>query len=320
MLNEFLNELRELLLRYREEKEDDSPKLEQEINDIVCDYEQLYSDALASGLSDEEVIKKLGTPTAIVKELGMYIEPHDRSWKGKFIAISPFISIIVFFVLGTQWQLWHPGWLVFLLIPVSAIALNTDDWMVKMVALSPFAATITFFVFLELGMPEYGWLAFLVIPMLGVFSQKPVWRAVVFEIAMILSIAGYIVLGPVMQRYDVAGYSFLFLVVYFLTDPRFYSQLVQLFTTVVGLTVLGSIAAFLLLGFLLEGWYYAWLVFLTIPMIAIIHHSSRRHRMVALMPFISTILFFTIGFVFGGWAYAWLVYLLIPMTAIVNKR
>ena len=319
MLKDFIDELRDHLNRYKDEHDEDD-KVDQEINDIISDYEQLYTDALSSGLTDEEVVKKLGTPTAIVKELGMFVETDDHSWKGKVVAISPFISVIAFFVFGLAFDLWHPGWLVFLLIPVVAIAVNTVGWFAKIMALSPFAAVITFFALIGLGFAEFAWLVFLLIPMIGMLHQEPVWRAIVFEITMILAIAGYVIVGPVMGYYDYAGYPFLLLLVYFMTDHRFYSNLVQLFTSAVGITVLLSVAAYIAIGFFLEGWYYGWLVFLTIPMVAIIRHSSRRHRLVALMPFICTIAFFAIGFLLDGWAYAWLAYLLIPMTAILTRK
>lgn len=30
----------------------------------------------------------------------------------------PIIAVIIYFILGYVWGLWHPGWLVFLLIPI----------------------------------------------------------------------------------------------------------------------------------------------------------------------------------------------------------
>ncbi len=320
MLTDYLKELRTLLEAYRDDHDDDDDKVKHDIEDILSDYEQLYQDALATGLTDEQVVWKLGTPTAVVKELGMYIEQEKNSWKNKVVAISPFLAVIAFFVVGTQWNAWHPGWLVFLIIPVTAIALNAEGIFAKMVALSPFAAIIAFFTLLEFNQPEIGWLTFLAIPMLGMLGEKIVWRVIAFETTMIIAIALYVYLGPISGRYEIAYYPFLLVGLYFLTYPRTYTQFVQLFTTAVGLSVILSIVAFVLIGLLLNGWYYAWLVFLAIPMVAIIRHSGRHHRLVALTPFIATIIFFALGFLINGWQYAWLAFLIIPMTAILTRK
>jgi hypothetical protein len=44
--------------------------------------------------------------------------------------------------------------------------------------------------------------------------------------------------------------------------------------------------------------------------------SKNANKMIALMPFIATILFFIIGFGFDGWTWGWMAFLLIPMVAI----
>lgn len=40
------------------------------------------------------------------------------SWQNKIIAITPFLCFIAFIILGVQYDLWNPGWVVFLLIPL----------------------------------------------------------------------------------------------------------------------------------------------------------------------------------------------------------
>jgi len=40
------------------------------------------------------------------------------SWKNKIIAITPFVCLMVFFILWLEFDLAHPGWVVFLLIPL----------------------------------------------------------------------------------------------------------------------------------------------------------------------------------------------------------
>lgn len=40
------------------------------------------------------------------------------SWKNKIIAITPFVCLITFAILWLKFDLAHPGWVVFLLIPL----------------------------------------------------------------------------------------------------------------------------------------------------------------------------------------------------------
>ena len=40
------------------------------------------------------------------------------SFKNRLIAVTPMICLFFFLLLGFAWDLWHPGWLVFLLIPI----------------------------------------------------------------------------------------------------------------------------------------------------------------------------------------------------------
>ncbi len=42
------------------------------------------------------------------------------SWKEKIVSITPFLSVIAFLLLGFLKDAWHPGWVVFLSIPLSA--------------------------------------------------------------------------------------------------------------------------------------------------------------------------------------------------------
>ena len=41
--------------------------------------------------------------------------------KNKIIAATPFISLIIFLLMGYIWGLWHPGWIIFLTIPIFSI-------------------------------------------------------------------------------------------------------------------------------------------------------------------------------------------------------
>ena len=46
------------------------------------------------------------------------------SLKQKIIAATPFISLIIFLVCGYCFNLWHPGWVVFITVPVYYLILS----------------------------------------------------------------------------------------------------------------------------------------------------------------------------------------------------
>lgn len=161
MKRDFLNELETEL------KKLEISKLE--IEDIINDYSQLYDDALACNKTSEEISLLLGNPETIAKELikAVQFSPH-RSNNHKVTALMPFISLIIFMVLGLAFSLWHPGWLVFILIPITPILLQNNT-KATIIALSPFIATLVFLLLgFQAGLWHPVWLIFLAIPLLSI--------------------------------------------------------------------------------------------------------------------------------------------------------
>jgi hypothetical protein len=171
MKKEYLNHIEEAL----EERSFEAS----EIKDILTDYSQMYDDALASGLSEEQVEQKLGDPDSIAKELSFEhrtVHVH-RSRKGhKLIALSPFIATIAFFVLGFGFQAWNPGWMVFLIIPVSAIVVDMANKKNRRHMWTPLMPFIAVAAYLLLGfygdLWHPGWMVFLIIPVAGILESR----------------------------------------------------------------------------------------------------------------------------------------------------
>lgn len=156
----------------------------EEVATIIKDYQELFDDYISQGLSEVEVISKLGDPKDIVRALieeNKKIMPSmkrdnvtlPRRGGQNIVAATPLIAVIVYLLLGFFLDAWHPGWLIFFIVPVSGI-LFTPYRKNKLVALSPFIA-VTIFIILGTYVPQgytYGWLIFLIIPLFGVFSRK----------------------------------------------------------------------------------------------------------------------------------------------------
>lgn len=151
------------------------------VETITNDYIELFEDYLTTGMDEEEVIAKLGDPNDIVKSIidenKSMFPSHSRKkvvlpkrFGRKLIAAMPFLSLIIFLVLGFTLNAWHPGWLVFLMIPMSSI-IFTPYKKGKIIALSPFVAVIIFILigtYVTNGY-KYAWTLFLLIPLFGVF-------------------------------------------------------------------------------------------------------------------------------------------------------
>ena len=106
-------------------------------------------------------------------------DEDEDSETRKFGAPIPIIVTIVYLALGLVWGLWHPGWLVFLLIPVLYFLLPTKvngKWTIKPDIKSlPYPVFATF-LFLLFGFLFDGWiwawLIFLTIPIWAFYRKN----------------------------------------------------------------------------------------------------------------------------------------------------
>ena len=367
MKAKYLEELRFLLNRYS--------MSEIEIDDIVNDYNEMYDNWLNSGMVEEEVEDKLGAPSEIYRELVEGYQTVEKTQRvkrsrknDKYIAITPFISLVAFFIIGFAFEGWAYGWLVFLLIPMTAIVLEVSKGDHKFTALMPFIAGIIYFyfgfvhniwhptwlvfmiipitailtdrksigtfesvialsplvilvVFLYLGFENSlwvpAWTLFLIITLLGSFKEKNKLKMLVWNITILGGVAGYLYIGYTYGEWGYALLSYIPLVIFGIIQGeitvQFQTGKDYIFVSVVAAT------AFFVLGYLTGDWGYWWVVFLAVPVFAILKETKGNERSIAIMPFISLVIFFTLGWFFGLWAYAWLAFLLIPVVAIIKE-
>jgi len=243
-------------------------------------------------------------------------------------ALSPFIATVTYLGIGFGLDTWHPTWLIFLIIPVIAILNSFKAYDVigrgkgileQITALSVFIA-ITVFVLLGTyqGLWNPGWLVFLIIPMLGILTDKSLIKKVLFELCFIIAIAFYLYVGYTYGEWWFGALGFLL--------PFGFGVMTQdikiSFTPggiLLKVIILLAIVLYFAGGILLDAWGYLWMVFLLIPMVAIVKNGPKKHHIVALSPFIATIIFYSLGYFFGLWEISWLAFLLIPITGILVK-
>jgi len=364
MKAEYLQAIRDLLGNYQISKS--------EQDDILSDYDGMYEDGLAKGMTDQDVVDFLGMPETVVSGLAENYRKVEKPKIGnKLVALSPFVAVIAYILMGTLAGLWHPGWLVFLLIPIVAITVDLfqkrdlniviglmpfvsviiyllvgfesgiwhPTWLIfflipvvaicvtartrkvieTLTALSPFVAVTTFFILGIYGLWHPGWLVFFLVPVIGILNIKPLWKLIVYELTFLLAIGLYLFLGYGYGAWVYGLFAFLipFAAGLLLSDVKF-AAVGENWTE--RLVAIGAVAVYIVCGILFTSWPYLWLIFFLIPIVAILRHSPRENRLVAISPFVAVAIFYLLGYFADLWAVSWLAFLLIPVVAILTRK
>lgn len=276
-------------------KEDDTEAMDTLFND---------RDLLKKRLESKHPKKKPSTPTEAIN------------------GIMPFVTLIIFVLLGVFFDAWHPGWMVFLMIPLTAIVLEvfSAESMNKVYALVPVTSLI---VYLVLGLFYDLW--------------HPGW------LVLTLGIMGVILLNraltPLQKLTACAPFVALvvFIMIGFLTGvyvPTWTVFLLILFTGILneGRTphkwlleglLLVSLALYLFVGVWFQAWTLALFSFLVFIIPAIftghihvkIHGFSTRVEKATLL--LSIVVFFLWGVFFDAWAVAWVVFFAVPSMSVI---
>jgi uncharacterized membrane protein len=323
MKKEYLSTLRSLLSEYNMDSV--------EVEDIISDYDDMYTSYIAQGMLEDEVEAKLGSPESILPDLTEgYVRKQDHKKQvaqknnGKIIAITPFIALVTFFILGFAFDLWAYSWTAFLLIPITAIVLSTDFSKETIIALSPFAAVIAYGI-LGFGFDLWhpGWLVFLVIPVLAITLERKGMKLV--ELATALSpfaalVIYFTVFGP-QDQWDPGWLIFLMIPIIGVLNEE--NKLKVLLWE--GLFLIG-IVGYLYLRETMEV-QFALLAFAPVVLYAlfmnnfIIFQMPKDYRYVVLGAIAIYVILGYLSDAIGMnmWLYAWLIFLAIPLYAI-NKE
>ncbi len=296
-----------------------------EIDEIIEDYTLMIQEASDRGEDETTFIERLGKPKEIARSIRKENKSH-ASKDSKLIALSPFIALIVFFITGFYFDAWHPGWMVFLLIPMTAILLEVHNPLEKLTALSPFIALIGFMTLgTYQGLWHPMWALFLIIPALGFLSSRHLINKI-FGLYTFVAMTLFIIYTLVFEPSNF--YAFLILLpilvmgilsgeITIIWDNK-YKSLRLLALNVIALILL--LAIYIYIGVTHEMWHPTWLMFLALPVGSLLYskYFLKEHiELVAFMPFIALIIFFLVGEYLNAYHISWLAFLLIPMTAIL---
>ncbi|MFP4478746.1 MAG: hypothetical protein ACLFPM_04885 [Candidatus Izemoplasmatales bacterium] len=250
-----------------------------------------------------------------------------RVKSNKLVALSPFISIILFFILGFGFGYWEYGWLVFLLIPITGVlSSRSPNKLSSLIEVTPF---ISLGVFLTIGLIydvwHPTWVVFLLIPAVAILDTKDRYKYLSFTV---------FILGPILYVLSYYFYPFQFnwFLLFLMGIPAIYSGLIsfringvrnrRLEVTYGSFLILLALI-YVLLGSIYAIWHPLWLIFLLVPMAAVILSMSvykQKVPFVALSPFIAVILFVLTGELFDGYSWSWLFFFIIPMTALFSRQ
>lgn len=325
MKESYLEQLSELLKTYHIKQE--------EIDDILADYGEMIDDALNKNMSEEKILKMIGTPEEVVESLSEefekgeeYIYVHHGGKKSghdnRITALMPFISLVVFFILGFGFGLWHPGWLVFLSIPMVAIIVNAFDRhsISGFVALSPFVALIIFLVlgfWVEMWNPA--WLVFFVVPILAISSGFRTMRFISYLTAISPFVATivFVLIGTYTEIWNPTWLVFMIIpMIGVLHETKLWKVLVF------ELAFVAAIGVYLYAGYGYGEWGLGLFSFLIPVGVSLILSEdsflviNRKNRDSWLVFLILLAIYITAGILFDAWPYLWMIFLLIPMYAI----
>ena len=315
MKNSYLKEIEALLRQYQIE--------EAEIKDIISDYDQMYEDGLAKEMTDAEIREFLGDPNQIVTELcENYARKQIRRKGHKLVALSPFVAVIIFFILGQFFDKWHPGWLVFLLIPVTAIIVETFAKKKRdlVIAISPFVAIVTYILIgILAGIWHPTWLVFLVIPIsaiiLGPGDRRPL--RIITALSPFVALIIFMILGE-FGYWHPGWLVFLSIPLIAILNTKSLTRIL-----VYESAFLVAIGLYLLLGYTRDVWGLSLLVFLLPVAFMILFADYVFHFSWKSLEMLSVILVVTAIYILGGvfadaWDYLWLVFLVIPVYSILR--
>lgn len=259
----------------------------------------------------------------LIPVTAIVVEGLNKKFRRHFFTpLMPFLCVVAYLAIGFAYGWWHPGWMIFLAIPVVAILESRQrNILSTLTALSPFLAVVAFFILGEYGLWNPGWLVFLAIPMIGILSGKNLGKVIVFELSFVIAIGLYLYIGYAMGQWSLAALTFLIPVVYGVLSGDIQIRIFQ-GDWVSKITVILTIAAYVALGILFPStWAWLWVIFFAVPVQAIVRKGGKENILVAVMPFVAVTIFYLVGyFVPGAFAYSWMAFFLIPMAAILKDK
>lgn len=314
--NVYLDELRE----YLGEKSVSS----KDIETVISDYSELYDEAIDLGFDDESVAKKLGQPQDIFKAIQDTLR-FSKKRDNKLVAISPFIATILFFSIGFGLKGWSYAWLVYLIIPLTAIW-SSEKSKEKIIGSSPFVALIIFFALGFIGdLWHPGWLIFLIIPFVAILLDEK-GKDKLIGLSVFVIIPTYILIGtyvsPTFYEYGWAIFAITPILALIL-NPMKLKEVVML------LAIILAVASHLTIYFMTGDVTYTWYPYILPVALALLFGyvdividakiNFKEKAWVAIGILLVVVAYLSVSLLMENvWGWSWIILLLIPMIGIYD--
>ena len=99
---------------------------------------------------------------------------RKKKFSGKIVAVTPILCTLIYLFCGFVFQIWHPTWVIFLLIPIVPIICDvfTKRGRGQVISLITVLVIIGYFVLGIYGYWHPGWLIFFLIPIFSILISK----------------------------------------------------------------------------------------------------------------------------------------------------
>lgn len=267
--------------------------------EMVVNLEERISDLIEEGHSEDEAFKisfgNLGS-TNEIKKIFNFKSIKEFNFDYKLNPLYALIATIIYLAIGLIWDMWHPGWVLFL------VAAAFSDFTVndKKSYVMPVIILLYSGVGLAFDLWHPGWLLFPV----GFIIISTIDRKV--GAIWLMSIAVYIVVGYMFSQWGIS--LLIFFIPILLVSGR--NDLIA------GLW-LATIGGYLLLGFGFDLWHPGWVIFgVAIATTVIITEKN----IIGPIWISSITIFVLLGTYFDMWHPSWVVFVVAAsLTTYLNK-
>lgn len=309
----FINRLNDILIQ-------NNVKLEDRIQ-VVEDYSDLYEQGIEQGLTDRQVLDKLGNEIEIYNMIKKDLKHEYKT--NKATGLMVFISLIIFFVLGNAFKLWTYSWIAFTLIPITAIITNTNlTFRKKIPGLTTFITPIIYFILVNtLNIYHPLWLVFLLIPISGIITHTKLSKMPV-ALSPFISLSIYILISYFYNDFYKIGWL-IFLSIPFLgvlTPP------LNKYRYGLAAVILLSVLLYLINIELTGEYIYGLFIFLLPISLAILtsdgltikslQFKTNKSKLLSLVILAILIIYFVVSTLTNSWEITWIILLLIPVAGI----
>lgn len=318
-MKKYLESLKERLLDYQID--------ETLLLKILSDYKEKISKINEDDF--DALVKKLGDPreeiNKIVIEYKLKLKENEGKETNTIIAMVPFISLVIYMVLGFGFDLWHPGWLVFIIIPLLALAFTVfyDNLIAGIIAISPFVIIISyFFVGFYYGIWHPTWLVFLLLPLIGVFSnyKSMSLKSFLFVVSPFVALIAYMFLGSFLHIWSRGWVIFLLVPMTGVLQENNSKRLL-----IYELSLLLAIIVGIITPYFTSSWGYSFFGLL-IPAFVFIGYGEdsiikfTKETIIDWLVFLTLAsIFLIIGILYNAWGYIWMVLLIFPAYEIIKQ-